>query len=62
MIDEMGLKGLRVGGVSVSTKHAGFIVNDKGGTTADLKELIAQVTERFYEAHGIRLHTEIIFL
>ncbi len=62
MIDEMGLKGLRVGGVCVSTKHAGFIVNDQGGTTADLKELIAQVTERFYEAHGIRLHTEIIFL
>lgn len=62
MIDEMGLKGLRVGGVCVSTKHAGFIVNDQGGTTSDLKELIAQVTERFYETHGIRLHTEIIFL
>lgn len=62
MIDEMGLKGLRVGGVCVSPKHAGFIVNDMGGSTDDLKALIAQVRERFYEHHGIMLECEIKFV
>jgi len=62
MIDEMGLKGLRVGGVCVSPKHAGFIVNDKGGSTDDLKSLIAKVRELFYAKHGIMLECEIIFV
>ncbi len=62
MIDEMGLKGLRVGGVSVSAKHAGFLVNDQEGTTNDLKELIAEVREKFYAAHGIMLECEVIFI
>jgi len=62
MIDEMGLKGLRVGGVCVSPKHAGFIVNDMGGSTSDLKSLIAKVRELFYAQHGIMLECEIIFV
>jgi UDP-N-acetylmuramate dehydrogenase len=62
MIDEMGLKGTRVGGVSVSTKHAGFIVNDLGGTTNDLKDVIAKVRREFYEKHGYMLECEIIFV
>lgn len=62
MIDEMGLKGLRVGGVCVSSKHAGFMVNDKDGCTDDLKSLIALVREKFYEKHGIMLMCEIIFV
>lgn len=62
MIDEMGLKGLRVGGVCVSPKHAGFIVNDQNGSTDDLKSLIAKVRERFYTEHKIMLECEIIFV
>ena len=62
MIDEMGLKGLRVGGVCVSPKHAGFIVNDNGGSTDDLKNLIADIREKFYAEHGIMLECEIIFV
>lgn len=62
MIDEMGLKGTRVGGVCVSTKHAGFIVNDQSGTTNDLKDVIAKVRREFYEKHGFMLECEIIFV
>lgn len=62
MIDEMGLKGTRVGGVCVSTKHAGFIVNDGGGTTNDLKDVIARVRREFCEKHGFMLECEIIFV
>lgn len=62
MIDEMGLKGIRVGGVCVSPKHAGFIVNDMGGTAADLKDLIAKIRKEFYRVHGIMLECEIIFV
>lgn len=62
MIDEMGLKGTRVGGVCVSTKHAGFIVNDQNGTTNDLKDVIAKVRREFYEKHGFMLECEIIFV
>lgn len=62
MIDEMGLKGTRVGGVSVSVKHAGFIVNDLRGTTNDLKDVIARVRREFYEKHGFMLECEIIFV
>ncbi len=62
MIDEMGLKGTRVGGVCVSPKHAGFIVNDMGGTCADLKSLIAKVRKEFYLKHGFMLECEVIFI
>lgn len=62
MIDEMGLKGHRFGGVCVSPKHAGFMVNDNEGCTDDLKRLIASVREKFYAEHGIMLECEIIFV
>ena len=62
MIDEMGLKGTRVGGVSVSVKHAGFIVNDQKGTANDLKDVIAKVRREFYRIHGFMLECEIIFV
>ena len=62
MIDEMGLKGTRVGGVCVSPKHAGFIVNDLGGTTNDLKDVITKVRREFYEKHGFMLECEIVFV
>ncbi len=62
MLDEMGLKGFRVGGVSISLKHAGFVVNDANGSTSDLKSLVFEVRKRFYEAHGIMLRCEVIFV
>lgn len=59
LIEECGLKGLRVGGAQVSEKHAGFIVNTGGATCADVLALIRQIQEEVYEKRGIRLETEV---
>jgi UDP-N-acetylmuramate dehydrogenase len=59
LIDKAGLKGLRVGGAVVSTKHANFIVNSGGATATDVLQLIGLVVERVYDAFGVRLELEI---
>ena len=59
LIDQAGLKGLRVGGAMVSEKHAGFIVNAGGATAADVRRLLDTVRERVLSASGIALEPEI---
>lgn len=59
LIEQAGLKGLRVGGASVSTKHAGFIVNDRNAVCADVLALIAEVQEKVYAHSGVRLEPEV---
>lgn len=59
LIDQAGLKGYRVGGAAVSTKHAGFAVNLGGATAEDVKTLLAQVSDIVYEKSGIRLEPEV---
>ena len=59
LIDQCGLKGLRVGGASVSTLHAGFLVNDRQGTAADYLALIAQVQHIVLEKTGVQLEPEV---
>ena len=59
LIDQCGLKGLRVGGASVSTLHAGFLVNDQNGTAADYLALIAQVQRIVLEKTGFMLEPEV---
>lgn len=59
LIDQTGLKGFRVGGAAISSKHAGFAVNLGGATAEDVKSLLKQVSDRVYDASGIRLEPEI---
>ena len=59
LIDQCGLKGLTVGGAQVSEKHAGFIINIGGATSADVEELIAQVQRIVMEKTGVRLEPEV---
>lgn len=59
LIDTAGLKGYRVGGASVSTKHANFIVNDGSASARDIESLIGHVQEVVLRTHGVRLVTEI---
>ena len=59
LIDQNGLKGFQVGGAAVSTKHAGFVVNVGGATAEDVKNLLAQVSDKVYESTGIRLEPEV---
>lgn len=62
LIDQCGLKGLRVGGAMVSEKHAGFVVNCGHATAADVKELIRQVQQRVAQEKGVHLEPEVRIL
>ena len=59
LIEQAGLKGLRVGGAEVSCKHAGFVVNCGGASANDVKVLIQQVIDRIYTNYGVTLEPEI---
>jgi UDP-N-acetylmuramate dehydrogenase len=62
MIEDAGLKGFRVGGASVSEKHAGFIVNDNRATSSDVIELISAVKEKILSAEGVEIECEVKYL
>lgn len=59
LIDELGLKGMRVGGAAVSRKHAGFIVNLGGATAADVLTLIEKIQDIIQKERGFRPTPEI---
>jgi UDP-N-acetylmuramate dehydrogenase len=60
MIDELGLKGHRVGGAMVSDRHANFFVNAGDANCGDMLKLIDDVRERVRAAYGIELENEVI--
>jgi len=62
LIDELGLKGRRIGGAVVSEKHANFIVNDQKGTAADVRALADEVRAEVLARTGTTLEFEIVFL
>jgi UDP-N-acetylmuramate dehydrogenase len=62
LIEDVGLKGHRIGGAVVSEKHANFIVNDQKGTAADVRRLAEHVRGVVAERHGVELAFEIEFL
>ena len=59
LIDQAGLKGFCVGGAGVSTKHAGFVVNNGGATAEDVREVLRRVSDIVFEKSGIRLEPEV---
>ncbi|WP_017550420.1 UDP-N-acetylmuramate dehydrogenase [Heyndrickxia coagulans] len=59
LIQDSGLQGKRIGGVEVSTKHAGFMVNVGGGTATDYMNLIQFVQKTVKEKFGVDLETEV---
>jgi UDP-N-acetylmuramate dehydrogenase len=59
LIEELGLKGLRVGGAEVSPMHANFIVNCGEATAGDIDTLIRAVQREVVEQRGIALHPEV---
>jgi UDP-N-acetylmuramate dehydrogenase len=59
LIDTAGLKGHRIGGASVSTKHANFLLNEGEATARDLEQLMLHVQATVERAHGIRLEPEV---
>lgn len=59
LIEQAGLKNLRLGQAEVSERHANFIVAHPGATSQDVLGLIEQVRDRVMERLGIDLETEI---
>jgi len=59
IIDEAGLKGLRVGDAEVSTQHGNFIVNRGRATAKDILLLVELVRQRVFEARGLALEMEV---
>ncbi len=59
LIDELGLRGLRVGSAWVSDKHANFIQAAEGGTAADVRATIELVRQRVAESTGYQLRSEV---
>ena len=62
LIDECGLKGLKVGGAMVSEKHSGFIVNIGGATASDVKILVERIKEEVFLKKDVKLECEIKYL
>jgi UDP-N-acetylenolpyruvoylglucosamine reductase len=59
LIDELGLKGKKVGGAMVSNEHGNFIVNVGGAKAADIIELIKIIKNEVKTTRGIELETEV---
>lgn len=59
LIDELGLKGTRIGGAVVSPKHANFVVNDGAASGQDVIDLLDLVRERVRRDAGVELELEV---
>jgi UDP-N-acetylmuramate dehydrogenase len=62
MLEACGLKGHRIGGALISPKHANFIENAGGATTADALALMAEARRRAREQFGVELEHEVELL
>ena len=62
LIQDAGLKGYKIGGAQVSTKHTGFIVNVDNATCKDIVDLIHYIQEVVYEKYGVKLETEVVYI
>ena len=62
LIEQCGLKGLRVGGAEVSQKHAGFVINVDHATARDVRQLVRKVAETVEKETGYELEPELLFL
>ena len=59
LIEELGLKGLKIGGAEVSTMHANFIVNSSRANSQDILDLITVIQQKVLQKKGIFLQPEV---
>ena len=59
LIEQAGLKGLRIGDAQVSEKHAGFVINRGRATGKEVRDLIAEVQRRVLAHSGVVLEPEV---
>lgn len=59
LVEAAGLKGHRIGGAEVSSKHANFIINRDDASASDIEELIEHVQNTVLSVHGVSLQHEV---
>lgn len=62
LIDEAGLKGLKIGGAQVSTKHAGFVINVDNAESKDIYLILRQIKDVLYARFGIVAKSEVCLI
>jgi UDP-N-acetylenolpyruvoylglucosamine reductase len=62
MLELCGLKGHRIGGAVISPRHANFIENAGGATSAECVALMTEARRRAREQFGVELEQEVVFL
>ena len=58
LLDEVGLRGYRIGGAQVSEKHPGFIVNVGNATGKDVVDLMNYCKQAVWDKYGIKIEEE----
>ncbi len=59
LIEELGLKGFRVGGAEISKIHSNFIINANKASSSDVQGLIKYIQKKVLDTYGILLETEV---
>lgn len=59
LIDDIGLKGFKIGGAEISTMHSNFIINNSSASSKDIYELISVIQQKVLQNKGIYLQPEV---
>ncbi len=62
LIEDAGLRGFRIGGAGVSSKHCGFVINENHATSSDIYRLILEVQRVVKQKFGVTLEPEVKLL
>lgn len=62
LIDQLGLKGMKIRGAAISTRHANYFVNVDNSTAEDVMALVSLAKDRVRRTYGISLEEEVQFI
>ena len=62
LIDDLDLKGKKIGGAQISSKHANFIINPGTATAEDVIMLISYIKQQVRDKCGVQLQEEIEYV
>ena len=62
LLDRLGVRGRRRGGVRVSPRHANIVINDRNGSATDIRELVDDLADEARRRLGVELEPEVLFV
>ena len=62
LLEQAGLKGVKIGGASISTRHANVVVTEAGARASDVRALLELARSKVFSETGVMLETEIVIL